>query len=102
MSDTPMTDLYLGKAWHLEFGAGGNVYHGYQYHSKRYSENVQCGMPAGDDKYHTLCERDTPWEHITGAVIAYHEKDISPVRRPCKLCLAALRKAKEASNESTA
>ena len=83
-SDTPMTDLCVGGLFLEFFSAGwGEVYHGYYY-----------DYDADDDFYHSFCHRDIlahPW----GSVFAYAEEDISPVRRPCKLCLAVLRKAKK-------
>ena len=96
MSDTPMTDLYLGHADNLEFAAPlwAKLYHGLEYHGSRYPE-VACGRPNADNKYHSCCDRVYPTGRVRGAVTAYKEEDISPVRRPCKLCLAALRKAKK-------
>ena len=86
-SDTPMTDLYLGK-FGLTFAASweGEVYHGYEYN------------PTADRK-DSRCERDFQGWHLCGAVTAYSEEDISPVRRPCKLCLAALHKSKKEASK---
>jgi len=84
MSDTPMTDLYW-RTWGLSFGAGygGKVYHGYEL-----IEGVWvsfCGRGRG---------------RIRGPVTAYKEQDISPVRLPCKRCLAVLRKAKRVTDDA--
>ncbi len=93
---TAMTDLYLGSGWNQYFAAGiwAEVYHGYEYHSKLF-DVVACGTPKSDNHYHTHCRRNMCYNHVSGAVTAYKEHDISPVRRPCKLCLAALEKAKK-------
>ena len=84
MSDTPMTDLY-GQNWGLRFAAHwGEVYHGYRF---------------VDGRLHSLCGLDVQGYPLRGSITAEDEADISRVRRPYKLCLAKLRKAKEAANE---
>lgn len=78
---TPMSDLYAGDKWDLDFtvtSCESNTYHGYKY---------------GGGEYHSLCGRDIQSYPLEGAIITWFERDISPVRRPCKLCLVALRKA---------
>ncbi len=104
MSNTPMTDLYLGGTWGQQFAAGlwAEVYHGYEYHSSRYPDRLACGSPKSDNNYHSHCRRDYCYDHVSGSVTAYKEEDISSVRRPCKLCLAALRKAKEGADNAKA
>ena len=81
MNDTPMTDLYLGDGrrglcFAVRYGA--QMYHAYKY--------------DGKGQYRTLCRRLSSMGRPFGPVTAYSEEDISPVRRPCKLCLAMLRK----------
>ena len=79
---TPMTDLFVGDKWRIDFGAGygGEVYHGYV---------LNQGI------WVSFCGRERWRRRIVGPVTAYEERDISPVRRPCKRCLAALRRAQK-------
>ena len=90
MSNTPMTDLYLGR-WGLMFASAGGslVYHAYHFNS--WDSNTLAA---------SSCNHDHQRWPLRGAVTAYKEQDISPVRRPCKLCLAALRKAKKEAEDA--
>lgn len=78
---TPMSDLYLWDVSQIGFAAGygGEVYHGYRYTA---------------DRHRSFCHREVT-TNLRGSVTAWFERDISPVRRPCERCLAALRKAKK-------
>ena len=82
-SDTPMADLYTG-IYVLSFASSSRskVYHGWTYNPK-------------PDLYCTQCERDCQVQAPRGAVTTEKEQDIAAVRRPCKLCLAALHKAQK-------